>query len=419
MSSLTSSPSALEAVTAGPSIRHFLLRRLHSLTGIVFGGYLVVHLLVNATLAEGRRHDGGATVFQVQVDKIHSLPFLLFVETAFIYLPILYHTLYGIWITVTGKPNVTHYPYSKNWFYVLQRVSAVILVFFMLFHILGMKGVFGGAIGDALTFDPRNATETAVRHFKAAWWIWGIVYPVGILASCYHLANGFWTAGITWGLTISAKAQKRWGLACSGLFVLTFACGITALTAVVRSPDLPLKKEMPDVRGPGQTSAKPIVAPAGTMPSAPTALTPPVKQGKLENGVRVESAVEWRPLEVGGRVFKDSKLAWTEVPKELSGRSYTCASNRYQATIAFTVIDPGPVMLACTYRWGGGSKDDAWKGEVTSRANLEKQGWKETATLVSMDGDRTSHWAVFTRDCQKDEAFAIRTEKYAAPILIR
>src|SRR4051812_39589925 len=43
---------------------HFLLRRLHSLTGIVFGGYLVVHLLVNATIAQL------GTVYQVQVTKI-------------------------------------------------------------------------------------------------------------------------------------------------------------------------------------------------------------------------------------------------------------------------------------------------------------------------------------------------------------
>src|SRR6266567_573480 len=60
---------------------HFLLRRLHSLTGLVFGGYLVVHLLINATLVEGARHAegaaaGGPTVYQLQVDKIYSLPFL-------------------------------------------------------------------------------------------------------------------------------------------------------------------------------------------------------------------------------------------------------------------------------------------------------------------------------------------------------
>ena len=39
--------------------------------------------------------------------------------------------------------------------------------------------------------------------------------PLGILASCYHLANGFWTAAITWGLTIS-DARRTLGLACAG-----------------------------------------------------------------------------------------------------------------------------------------------------------------------------------------------------------
>src|SRR5438067_3581213 len=98
---------------------HFLLRRLHSLTGIIFGGYLVVHLLVNATIAQL------GTVYQVQVNKIHDLPMLWALEWGLIYLPILYHTVYGIWITATGQPNVNRYPYAKNWFYVLQRISAI------------------------------------------------------------------------------------------------------------------------------------------------------------------------------------------------------------------------------------------------------------------------------------------------------
>lgn len=254
MSSLTASPSAIEAVSAAPSTRHFLYRRLHSLTGLVFGGYLVVHLLVNATLVEGARHDGQSTVFQQQVDKIHSLPFLALVEVAFIYLPILYHTVYGIWITATGKPNVANYPYSKNWFYVLQRASAIVLVFFMAFHVLGMKGVFGGDVGKALTFAPLHATQSTVNHFHAAWWVGWVVYPIGILASCYHLANGFWSAAITWGLTISAKGQKRWGLVCAGLFALTFACGLTALASTLKASAGPVPAEdMPTVRGPAST----------------------------------------------------------------------------------------------------------------------------------------------------------------------
>jgi succinate dehydrogenase / fumarate reductase cytochrome b subunit len=198
---------------------HFLLRRLHSLTGLIFGGYLIVHLLVNATIAQG------GTVYQMQVDKIHSLPLLPLIEWMFIYLPIIYHTVYGIWITLTGQPNVGHYPYGKNWFYTLQRASAVVIVFFMLFHVLSLKY---GWFGTNLSFEPHRALGTVGRHMDHWWLVW-LVYPLGILASCFHLANGFWAAAITWGLTVSKEAQRRWGLVCLGLFALTFVAGMAAL----------------------------------------------------------------------------------------------------------------------------------------------------------------------------------------------
>ena len=204
---------------------HFVLRRLHSLTGIVFGGYLIVHLLINATIAQG------GNVYQTQVDKIHSLPFLPVIEWTFIYLPIIFHTIYGIWITVTGQPNVGNYPYGKNWAYVLQRVSAIIIVLFIVFHVLSLKyGVFG----INLSFDHHRAMATVGQHFGYASWITWIVYPLSILASCFHLANGFWAAAITWGLTVSAAAQRRWGFVCAGLFVVTFVAGIIALIFAAR-----------------------------------------------------------------------------------------------------------------------------------------------------------------------------------------
>ncbi len=226
--------AAHPAASRSNAALYFLFRRLHSLTGLVFGGYLVVHLLINATLIEGSRFPGEPTVFQQQVDKIHSLPFLFLIEWTFIYLPILYHTFYGIWIIATGQPNLDRYKYGKNWAYLLQRVSAIVLVFFMVFHILGMKGFFGSDFGRALIFDPVDATRSTARHVNAAFWVWGFVYPVGILASCYHLANGFWTAAITWGVTVSAKAMRRWGIACALLFLFTLGCGMTALFALVQ-----------------------------------------------------------------------------------------------------------------------------------------------------------------------------------------
>jgi succinate dehydrogenase / fumarate reductase cytochrome b subunit len=221
VSTLTVAPSDSATPRLLGGRQHFVLRRLHSLTGLVFGGYLIVHLLVNATIAQG------GIVYQQQVDKIHSLPFLPVIEWTFIYLPILYHTVYGIWITLTGQPNNANYPYAKNWFYLLQRISAIVIVFFMLFHILALKY---GLFGTNLSFEPHRALGTVGRHFDHGFLVW-FVYPIGILASCYHLANGFWTAGITWGLTISDAAIKRWGYACAGLGVLLFIAGMIALIA--------------------------------------------------------------------------------------------------------------------------------------------------------------------------------------------
>ncbi len=209
---------------------HFLLRRLHSLTGIIFGLYICVHLLVNATLIEGARHDGQPTVFQQQVDKIHSLPFLEAVEWTAIYIPIIYHTIYGLWIVVTGQPNVGSYKYGKNIAYTLQRTSAIILVLFIAFHVLAMKGLLGWISPD-LAFDPGKATATTVRHMQTSPWVAYVIYPIGILAACFHLANGFWAAAITWGLTVSRTAQKRWGGVCLLIFLATFGCGMTALFA--------------------------------------------------------------------------------------------------------------------------------------------------------------------------------------------
>ena len=205
----------------------FLIRRLHSLTGLAFGGYLVVHLLINATLAQGTSPD----VYQEQVNKIHSLPFLWVIEWAALYLPIIFHSLCGIVIIMGGAPNISNYRYTKNLFYVLQRISAFIILAFMLFHVLGMKGM----LGSTLTFDPHQATATAARHIHAHWSIAYVLYPLGILASCFHLANGFWAAAITWGLTISKGSQKRFGLVCFGLFLVTFSAGMLALYTLISS----------------------------------------------------------------------------------------------------------------------------------------------------------------------------------------
>jgi len=205
---------------------YLLVRRLQSLTGLMFGGYLLVHLFVNATIAQGGSH------YQQQVDKIHSLPFLQAIEWTAIFLPLLFHAVYGIWIAVNGRPNVGNYPYTRNSLYLLQRLSAAVILLFVLFHVLSLKYQM---FGTELAFVPEGgALSSIARHMHASWLLPAVIYPIGIVAVTSHTANGLWTAAITWGLTISAASQRRFGQICVGLFVAMTIIGMVSVIAAAR-----------------------------------------------------------------------------------------------------------------------------------------------------------------------------------------
>ena len=56
-----------------------------------------------------------------------------------------------------------------------------------------------------------------------------MVYVVGTLSCVYHLANGLWTMGITWGVWTSAKAQARASVVCAAFGVLLTVVSMGAL----------------------------------------------------------------------------------------------------------------------------------------------------------------------------------------------
>ena len=55
-----------------------------------------------------------------------------------------------------------------------------------------------------------------------------VSYLIGMLSVIYHWSNGLWTAAITWGLTVSTNAQRRWGYVCAvmGIALTMFMSGI-------------------------------------------------------------------------------------------------------------------------------------------------------------------------------------------------
>ena len=70
----------------------------------------------------------GPAAYGAQVKFLNSLPLVRVLEWTFIFLPILYHGLYGIYIWLRGKSNVVYYPWAGNWMYVAQRWTGLIAI---------------------------------------------------------------------------------------------------------------------------------------------------------------------------------------------------------------------------------------------------------------------------------------------------
>jgi succinate dehydrogenase / fumarate reductase cytochrome b subunit len=243
------------AYNSAPGRRHFWIRRLHSFMGLLFGGYVATHLIVNATGLWPR-------VYQGNVDHIHSLePMLPAIEILTIFLPLLIHAIYGIYITKAGvKFNTTKYNYGGNVRYTLQRWAGVVLLLFIGFHIATLHkwgfaliysmthwSMLSGYDGGGL-FNPHNqAFQSTVSGIQRFWnyenpWTFGNMcvmafYLLGVWSATFHFANGLWTSAIAWGLTTTRKAQQRWGHVCFGFGILLTIIGTIAWAAFTIAPN--------------------------------------------------------------------------------------------------------------------------------------------------------------------------------------
>lgn len=205
-----------------PDKTYFLIRRLHSLSGIIpVGVFLLFHIMVNASVLDT------PAAFQDRVDLIHSMgKFLVPLEIVGIFIPILFHALLGIKIMLSGRPNPMSYRYAANWRYALQRWTGMIAFVFILAHLWHMHwtGVpFGGGF-----FDPHDATRTAASAMQRSVF-WAPFYAIGLLASVYHFSNGIWTSLITWGITIGANAQKKAGYGCAVFGIVLSVMGLATI----------------------------------------------------------------------------------------------------------------------------------------------------------------------------------------------
>ena len=225
----------------------FLLRKLHQLTGIVpLGLFYFVHVWTNSTALNGPK------AYNEHVQTIHDMPYLLLIEIFGIFVPLLFHSVYGILISAEAKPNVLSYGYGRNWFYILQRATGIFLFFFLLFHILNFRfGLIPGLNMVPVAGNADKAFAIVSDEFQMTAIM--VVYILGLLATAWHLAYGFFLFAVDWGIVIGEKAQKVTLAASLGLALLLSAVGINAAFAFVRPCGLMPKAlcEEPQKAAPG------------------------------------------------------------------------------------------------------------------------------------------------------------------------
>src|SRR5260370_14598258 len=202
--------------------RTFVLRKLHQLSGIVpLGLFLLEHFYTNSKAVNG------AQQFNDAVKDLQSIPYILLVEIGGIFIPLIYHAVYGLVITVEARPNNLHYPYPRNWFYTIQRLTGLILFLFITFHVLNFRfGLIPHLNNLSVATHPDRAFEIVSLEFRMLPIF--IVYVIGIASTVWHLANGIWLFMVDWGITIGERAQRLTGYACIAIGLLLLAVGINA-----------------------------------------------------------------------------------------------------------------------------------------------------------------------------------------------
>src|SRR5215469_12343506 len=118
-----------------PGVGHsFFWRKLHSLTGIVpIGAFLIEHIVSNFETVNG------PLAYAKQVLFLNSLPLVRVLEWVFIFIPLAYHALYGLFIWWRGRSNVNLYPWAGNWMYLSQRITGIIAFLYIAQHVLRQR----------------------------------------------------------------------------------------------------------------------------------------------------------------------------------------------------------------------------------------------------------------------------------------
>jgi succinate dehydrogenase / fumarate reductase cytochrome b subunit len=206
----------------------FLLRRLHSLTGLVpVGLFLIEHFISNGFAVNG------PAAYTKQVEFLTSFPFVVALELFGIWLPILFHSVYGFYIWFRGESNVGEYPWTGNWMYAAQRWTGAIAFFYMGWHTWHIRFT-----GVHILSHPASAFGKVQLEFQNTWV--AMFYLLGIVAASWHFAYGLWLFAAKWGIVTGDRARRRFGYVCAIIAVVFIAVGMATMRSFFHWPLQPM-----------------------------------------------------------------------------------------------------------------------------------------------------------------------------------
>ena len=242
-----------DAATTADAVRRdagadhsFFWRRLHSLSGVLpLGAFLCYHLFENMSALRG------PAAYDEMVNHVNSMlprPWFYALELVTIVLPLAYHALYGVWVAATGRPNVGHYAYAGNWGYLVQRLTGIVALLFLLVHVGTLRTwvtLLGNHLAPAPAVKPDaldlvtyrdvaahlgNPASLGVQSILAGDHIF-VLYLLGTLCTIWHFTYGLKGFCWTWGIAVGRVAQRRVTVL-SWLLFLTL--GVATLTMLLR-----------------------------------------------------------------------------------------------------------------------------------------------------------------------------------------
>jgi succinate dehydrogenase / fumarate reductase cytochrome b subunit len=199
----------------------FLWRKLHSLMGIIpIGAFLIEHLVSNFEALKG------PAAYAAQVKFLNGLPIVRVLEWVFIFLPLIYHGVYGVYIWIQGKANVVYYPWAGNWMYVAQRWTGLIAFLYIIQHVLRQR-----FMGVELPEHPGASFAKVQHELHNPWMV--AVYVIAMIAICWHFAYGVWLFAAKWGITPGETARRRFGWVCLALGTALAVMGLASIWAFI------------------------------------------------------------------------------------------------------------------------------------------------------------------------------------------